>query len=489
MEKKEKKSILSMLAKTGVKHRTFRAGFFMLAAACLIIIGLGVLYYGPQNVIRAADAGWTAFNNGIYYLNGKVGIGTSNPVQLLDIGQSDYAGPAYVRAQSAANRVAGFMWADAGTNIWALYKANDGSQNLQLNNKTTPIVTFKQSGNVGIGTTNPGRELHIYSDSGAQIKLEGTSNGAWEGVEYKNATYQGYSGMNDQNGHFFIDMGSNGEDLSIFQNGTVLLPGGAIVLGNGSAGNASAFVPLQFWNGANSSGARSYRLAYDNNRVTFQSTEDNGNFKANQLAIYPRTGNVSIGMAVNNDSVQERLYVSGKIKSSNVILSDAGFLTPGKIAIGVPNQDMTGINEQLYVGGTIKAAGNISSDNKILALGGFDCASDERLKKDIKPVQNALSKILQLSGVSFLWNWEKYSNMALSKDRQLGLIAQEVEKVAPELVSTGNDGYKVMNYDGLSALLVNAIKEQQQQIDQLITENRELRQLIEKSLLNNEKPD
>ena len=89
--------------------------------------------------------------------------------------------------------------------------------------------------------------------------------------------------------------------------------------------------------------------------------------------------------------------------------------------------------------------------------------SDERLKDDIKSIEFPLSKVLALDSVSFKWN----ENQQVYKGKDIGLIAQQVEKVAPELVVERKDGYKAIKYDKINALLVGAIKEQQKIIESL----------------------
>ena len=89
--------------------------------------------------------------------------------------------------------------------------------------------------------------------------------------------------------------------------------------------------------------------------------------------------------------------------------------------------------------------------------------SDFRLKENIEPIENALDKVLNLNGVNFEW---------IDKDnrghgKQIGMIAQDVEKQVPEVVFEDDDYYG-MNYSPLVAVLVEAIKEQQPQIDELM---------------------
>ena len=87
----------------------------------------------------------------------------------------------------------------------------------------------------------------------------------------------------------------------------------------------------------------------------------------------------------------------------------------------------------------------------------FNTTSDKNLKNNIKTIENPLSKVLSIRGVNFEW---KDSNKASA-----GVIAQEVEKVLPELVTGQNT--KTVNYNGLIGLLIETVKEQQKQIDTL----------------------
>ncbi len=92
--------------------------------------------------------------------------------------------------------------------------------------------------------------------------------------------------------------------------------------------------------------------------------------------------------------------------------------------------------------------------------------SDERLKDDVKPLQNSLDKVLAMQGVSYKWNSGERKGQS-----DIGLIAQQVENVVPEVVreKTNIDGdtYKSVNYEHLVGVLIEAIKEQQNQIDEL----------------------
>jgi hypothetical protein len=88
-----------------------------------------------------------------------------------------------------------------------------------------------------------------------------------------------------------------------------------------------------------------------------------------------------------------------------------------------------------------------------------ELTSDIKLKTNIKPLENSLNKVMNLRGVEYdRIDYEKH---------QIGMIAQEVEQVIPDLVHENSEGTKVLEYTHLTAVLVEAIKEQQKQIEDL----------------------
>jgi len=92
---------------------------------------------------------------------------------------------------------------------------------------------------------------------------------------------------------------------------------------------------------------------------------------------------------------------------------------------------------------------------------GFGVTSDERIKTNIKTIENALDKTLLLRGV-------EYNDFRIEPERKrIGLIAQEVELVVPEVVITSDKGMKSIEYQNLVGLLIESIKEQQKQINEL----------------------
>ena len=128
------------------------------------------------------------------------------------------------------------------------------------------------------------------------------------------------------------------------------------------------------------------------------------------------------------------------------LLDVVGNLTvSGNVGIGVGSP-----TEKLDVNGNVKATS-------------FYYSSDERLKKDITTLSGALAKVLNLRGVQFKWkNGDQNEN--------IGFIAQEVEKVIPQVVRDGSDGLKSVEYGNIVPLLVEAMKEQQKEIESLKVE-------------------
>jgi Chaperone of endosialidase len=92
--------------------------------------------------------------------------------------------------------------------------------------------------------------------------------------------------------------------------------------------------------------------------------------------------------------------------------------------------------------------------------------SDVRLKEGVAPLLNVLDRVLALRGVRYQWRHEDCSGLEPSESSQIGFIGQEVASVYPELVAVDADGYMALNYSRLTAVLVEAIKEQQQLIQQ-----------------------
>jgi len=154
--------------------------------------------------------------------------------------------------------------------------------------------------------------------------------------------------------------------------------------------------------------------------------------------------------------------VTSNVAGTGVSVSGA----TGAVTISIGQAVATSSNVQfnsLGVGMAASAtAGRIDATNDIVAYS----SSDIRFKENIKPIENAIDKIKKISGNTYDWKEENKIEHGY-EGNDVGVIAQEIEAVLPQLVQTRESGYKAVKYDKLVALLIEGIKEQQLQIEQL----------------------
>ncbi len=170
----------------------------------------------------------------------------------------------------------------------------------------------------------------------------------------------------------------------------------------------------------------------------------NGNFRLSGISAF-HVLDFGLSSTSANSWIQARNKNYGT--NYNLLLNPLG----GNVGIGTSNP-----TTKLYVNGDITA----------YSVSG---TSDIRFKTNIRSVVNALDKVKLLRGVYFNWNQKAFPEKEFGTQDELGFIAQEVEKIVPEIVSKDKtkEEYRSVKYDKLVALLVEAIKEQQKQIDSL----------------------
>jgi hypothetical protein len=106
-------------------------------------------------------------------------------------------------------------------------------------------------------------------------------------------------------------------------------------------------------------------------------------------------------------------------------------------------------------------SGRFEASNDIVAFS----TSDKRWKNNIVKIDSPLEKISQISGVEF--DWIEDEPLHGNKGHDVGVIAQEIELVIPEAVQTRESGMKAVQYDKIIPLLIECIKDQQKQIEEL----------------------
>jgi len=151
-------------------------------------------------------------------------------------------------------------------------------------------------------------------------------------------------------------------------------------------------------------------------------------------------GRARLDIALSGTPVDGNVY--GTIPDVKVM----SLLANGNVGIGVTNPGYT-----LQVNGSVAG------------VGAYNNISDGRFKQDIQLLTNALSMVLHMRGVSYAWRQAEFPQWNFSAGRQVGFIAQELAPVLPEAVSTAPDGVQSIAYTTVVPVLVEAIKEQQQQ--------------------------
>ena len=181
----------------------------------------------------------------------------------------------------------------------------------------------------------------------------------------------------------------------------------------------------------------------------------------------------------NYNSASTQYYTN----TTGLSLSDGLFVGVGFAGVSAffnyENTDMT-FSTNATRRMTIEAAGNVGIgtsapvyklqvNGSVAGVGAYNNTSDGRLKKNVKAIENPLEKVLQLKGITFDWDFAKANGREFDNLNHYGFIAQEIEKILPQVVSTANDTDKTKSvaYGDVVPVLVEAIKEQQKQIEAL----------------------
>ncbi len=143
----------------------------------------------------------------------------------------------------------------------------------------------------------------------------------------------------------------------------------------------------------------------------------------------------------------------------------ANYITTSITNDGATNVRLT---NELMIGADSNPAASLHVTGDGLFTGNITAyySSDITLKDNVRPIESAIFKVQQIRGVEFDWN-EKSTELQQEKGHDVGLIAQEVEKVLPEVIQIREDGIKAIAYEKVVPLLVETIKEQQTLIEDL----------------------
>ncbi|MBN2792047.1 MAG: tail fiber domain-containing protein, partial [Desulfuromonadales bacterium] len=267
---------------------------------------------------------------------------------------------------------------------------------------------------------------------------------------------------NTGSGNTFIGTDAGSQNISGFRN---------VYLGNSSGfsatGNHNTFVGFQSGYQA-TAGADNTLIGQ---KAGYSMTDGNHNtFLGNEAGYSCANGN-------GNTCIGDWSGYSATGSNNVFIGYMAGLLETGSNKLYISNGNWN-LVEGDFSAKTLQINGNIEFDQAY-------ASSDRRWKSAIKSIEEPIALVEKLHGVSYLWNREAYPEKGFDERRQLGLIAQEVEKILPEMVKTDASGYKSVAYTQLLPLLIEAIKAQQQRImlqqqsqDGLQAQIDELRRLI-----------
>jgi len=371
-------------------------------------------------------------------------------------------------------------------------------------------------GNVGIGTVNPNTNLHIKgADSAAYGQLEIQSTGYDAGMEFYNSNgatttgrgglmmsgYPGYEGLRfrinqtdkmiiDENGNVGIGTTAPGTLLQI-GGGTgslhVLTPG--LLLKNSTSYERS-IMEIHDPTGANrlviQTLADSFYIASLDSKPLLLQTSG-GNVGINMVPSYKLDvsgdiraaagGDFVIGPALSgsdvhlfSDSGEFSVYTNGARRfaintaGDTVIYGDDDWALYGDNGYPVLYWSKSTANH-MGMGGGASASYTLLVSGSLAYYGGGNI-SDARLKKNVTTIDDPLTKIMALRGVYFEWDKTKTDIKDLKSSRNIGLIAQEVKKVVPEVVDGKGKDYMSIEYGALAGLIVEGMKAQQKQIAQ-----------------------
>ena len=180
-------------------------------------------------------------------------------------------------------------------------------------------------------------------------------------------------------------------------------------------------------------------------------------------------GGITTGYTTNGKNYQVQssgtdIYVNVPWTDSQNAKSDLGLDTGDDVTFGtVRVDDATASTSKttgaLIVDGGVGIGGDLNAGGDVVAY----ASSDERLKDNIQLLPDALGKVEALRGVEFDWN----DKQNLHSGHDVGVIAQDIEAVLPELVETRDNGFKAVKYEKLTAVLIEAVKELSARVKEL----------------------
>jgi hypothetical protein len=423
---------------------------------------------------------------------GNIGIGTTNPSDKLHVLGSNiridsasgslnfWSGAGFYGGIGVLNAFGGsgtdiVLRADSGRSlIFQTGGANDrgriDANGTFLVGSATSTGTASQrlqvtggayvSGNLGVGVTNPASKIDVWSTTSGSTAIRATSS-----PSFSSTLYPGVISGLSTTGSGFPNFAASGIGVTSGEIGVYsFFPTFANYPADRGPRRAVDLV------GGFSTGV--WGTEYFSINVGRNGASNDSSILTSEKLRITASGNVGIG-TTNPTSA---LDIVGNAKVSGVVtatkfVGDGSLLTNlpsgGSSGGGTSSQwttGATGITTTSNVGiksTTPTSALDVTGDVKvsgIITATDFNSSSDINLKTNIQTIENPISKLFEINGVTF--NWIE------NEKASVGVIAQDVEKALPQLVNDMGS-HKVVNYNGLIGLLVECIKHQQRQIDEL----------------------
>lgn len=420
---------------------------------------------------------WDKSGNDIYNNNsGNVGVGTASPTFKFEVAGDVYANGGWLRASGNQGLFfqthgGGWYMTDATWirtyNNKSIYQntgtlRTDGTFQVGGSGSTfnvpnggnlsyrTDVLFANTSGNVGAGTNAPTQKL----DVNGQIRIRGGNPG------------EGKVLVSEADGTATWEKEGRGE----FNSGTVAAGNWYRIAYNpGNRANAE-FTLRDYISGGGHSTLKFVAGASFNN-------DGNMSFTVLSHSIYgtPTFTQVRILTYGTYDPMYLEVYCArdGSVDYSIVDnLQGSGWIPVDWTVGSVPASYRTRTYDvnNLFVVGDYQNRFTVSRGGDAFLAGrfksnGINETSDARFKKDITPLEGSLQNVLQMRGVNYYWKQEEFPDKGFTEGKEIGVIAQEIEKIYPELVVTDKDGYKSVQYSHLVPVLIEAIKEQQALIE------------------------
>ena len=438
-------------------------------------------FVGSRKDIYGGTSGTDRFNilygtNAILTAStgGNVGIGTTSPlVKFVNSGATLAPTPTLGSGSIGANAIL------SANGLYGLYTgvSNTGDvwQQVQRNDANTAVYNLllqPSGGNVGIGTTSPSGKLTISGvDAGCTIDMFNT------GISQKYRIV-----VNTLSGALAFENNSGTETVRFNQNGNV-------GIGTTSPNYSTSGRTVVDINGTSQSmlalsvgGVGKSFLFYTGTDLLL-SNESNGAIKLNtngsQKMVIEAGGNVGIG--TTSPSYKLDVAGVGRFLGLTPLTLERSGSTKYTFSLGASNDfyinnvnigttPLTILSSGNVGIGTLSPSYTLHVNGSVAGTSAYNNLSDKRYKKDILPIQNALDKILALNGVTFNWDKEA-TDMNLDDNNHIGLLAQDVEEILPQAVTTGTDENKTKSvaYTDLVPVLIEAIKELKAEIEILKT--------------------